>query len=125
MPSTCNQSATRATAAASSANLAKSADRMLGAICTGMRAPPVMRRKCRLADPMPLGSSGLAEQGYVHRVGSVPVWPQLHIGAVAQLPDARQVRPDVDPRDGLPDSVVSESPVLFAMRQARPLLDPP
>src|SRR5713101_9494899 len=63
MTSTCSQSATAATAAASSASLAKSAARMLGAICTvisaasvglacqtgcaARAAPDRARRKCR------------------------------------------------------------------------------
>ena len=75
------------TAAASSARRAKSADRMLGAIigCTapGYAAPsPASGVPVRGGHDQPLrGSAGAAQQGEEHRVGAVPVRPQLHARA--------------------------------------------
>src|SRR5664279_845051 len=63
--STCNQSASAATARSASANRPKSADRMLGDIRT-------------------LTSVHLTQQSDVHGVGAVTVRPQLHVEVVSQ-----------------------------------------
>ena len=67
--------------ATSSARSAKSADRMLGEIWTPMAA-----------ESSGSGSTGsaAAQQGEVHRVGAVPVRPELHVRAVAEVRHAGQ-----------------------------------
>src|SRR3954452_2775750 len=74
--STCSQSAPL-TAAASSASRAKSAARIEGAIRgTAMRSP-------------------YFEGGGEHRIGAVPVWPELHVGTVTEVVDGSEERPGV------------------------------
>src|SRR6476619_1451460 len=74
--STCNQSAP-VTAAASSPSSAKSAARIDGAI-----SGPAME-------------STYFEGGSEHRIGAVPVWPELHVGPVTETVDRFEQRPGV------------------------------
>src|SRR5215217_2469454 len=74
--STCSQSAP-VTAAASSPSSAKSAARIDGAIRgTAMRSP-------------------YFEGGREHRIGAVPVWPELHVRTITEVVDGLEQRPGV------------------------------
>src|SRR3954466_533402 len=97
--STCSQSAP-VTESAASASRAKSAERMLGAIIGS--APPETTVWGPAAAAVPAGTGRPArgsiapEQGAEHRIGAVPVWPELDGGAAAQARHAREHRSGVD-----------------------------
>ena len=93
----------RSTAAASSPSSAKSAARIDGAMSgPAMRAHPTLQ--------------GRGE----HRIGSVPVWPQLHVRPVTEIVDRVEQRPGVQRRDRVAAQCVGDdADGLGQMRRTR------
>src|SRR3954462_9652983 len=105
MTSTWTQSASP-TAMTSSASRAKSADRMLGDICTANADCP-FRPVCRAAAERSLRLGRVAtvtrtQQREGHRVGAVSVRPQLYIRPGAERRHRRQRAARVDPVEARP-----------------------
>src|SRR3954447_21898298 len=99
--STCSQSAP-VTAATSSPSSAKSAARIDGA----MRGPAMRSPYC--------------ESRGEHRIGAVPVWPELHVRSVAEIVDRIEQRPGVQRGDRVAaQRIGDDADGLHQMRRTR------